>query len=145
MVLSKACEYGLRAALHLAATDPASYVPIRTVSEALGIPYPYLAKIAQTLVQHGILTSSRGAAGGIRLARAADVITLKEIVLAVDGPALFRSCVLGLPGCGDERSCPLHDEWAVVRARIETVLAQTTLAALGERLAAGEGRLGTTV
>jgi Rrf2 family protein len=143
MLLSKACEYGIRATLHLAKADAATYVPIRTISEALGIPYPFLAKVVQTLTQHHVLESSRGAAGGVRLARPADRILLKEIVVAVDGPAIFHACVLGLPECGERKPCPLHEQWAPVRGEIEAMFARVTLAELARRMAAGDFRLAT--
>jgi Rrf2 family protein len=143
MLLSKACEYGIRAVLHLATALPGAYVPIRTVSEALGMPYPFLAKVVQTLTQASVLESSRGAAGGVRLARPADRLALREIVLAVDGPAIFHACVLGLPGCGERKPCPLHDQWAPMRGEIEAMFGRMTLAELARRMAAGDFRLAT--
>ncbi|NNF57855.1 MAG: Rrf2 family transcriptional regulator [Rhodothermaceae bacterium] len=133
-MLSKSCEYGLRAALHLASVAPGTYVPIRDVSTALGIPYHFLAKIAQAMIQQKILASTRGPHGGVRLARAADQITLNAIVLALDGPAIFEECVLGLPGCGTQQPCPLHDQWAPARERVRAMFVETTLDELATRI-----------
>ncbi len=141
MLLSRACEYGLRAALYLAATPDAGYVAIRTVSDALGIPYPFLAKIVQTLAQHGVLTSSRGPAGGIALARQASQIPLREIVAAIDGDGVFTQCVLGLPGCGEQKPCPLHEQWAPTRERIRRMFDDVSLASLAERVRSDDFRL----
>src|SRR5690606_11732767 len=134
MLLSKSCEYGLRAALHLATTTAAGYVPIREVSTALGIPYHFLAKIAQVLIQGGLLDSTRGPHGGVRLARPAERIKLSEIVLLLDGPAVFEECVLGLPGCGVQRPCPLHAGWAPARERVRAMFERTSLAELAQRI-----------
>lgn len=133
-LLSKSCEYGLRAALHLASPTTEGYVSIRDVSAALGIPYAFLAKIAQAMIAAGLLDSTRGPHGGIRLARAADRITLRDIVLALDGPALFEACILGLPDCGTQRACPLHDQWTPARTQIAAMFETTTLATLGQRI-----------
>lgn len=141
MLLSKSCEYGLRAALHLASSPGTGYVAIREISEALGIPYHFLAKIVQAMIQQGLLESTRGPGGGVRLARSATRITLHDIVLALDGPALFEACVLGLPGCGTQQPCPLHEQWAATRGRVRTLFADTTLAALAERIQAQNLRL----
>lgn len=141
MLLSKSCEYGLRAALYLASGAPDAYVPIRDVSTALGIPYHFLAKIAQAMIQQGLLGSTRGPNGGIRLARPADQITLYEIVRALDGPAIFETCVLGLPGCGTQQPCPLHDRWAPAREQVRAMFAQTPLAELAARIKAHDFRL----
>lgn len=141
MLLSKRCEYGIRAALHLAAEEPSGYVATRDVSAALGIPYPYLAKITQDLIAAGLLTSQRGPAGGVALARPPSRITLEEIVLALDGPAVFAACVLGLPGCGEQRPCPLHEQWGETRERIHRMFERATLAAMAERIQADGLRL----
>lgn len=141
MLLSKSCEYAIRTALHLAAAGSASYTAVREISSALNIPYHFLAKTVQTLIQAGLFESMRGPHGGIALARPADQIRLEEIVLAVDGPAVFRECVLGLPGCGDRKPCPLHDQWAPARTQVERMFGAATLADTAARIQAGDFRL----
>ncbi|MDX1420319.1 MAG: Rrf2 family transcriptional regulator [Rubricoccaceae bacterium] len=141
MVLSKSCEYGLRAALHLASAAPGAYTPIRDVSAALGISYPFLAKIAQAMIQQGLLESTRGPHGGVRLARSPRRITLDDIVRALDGPALFEACVLGLPGCGTRQPCPLHEQWTLARQQVQALFTQTTLDVLATRIQEGGVRL----
>lgn len=111
------------------------------MSTKLGIPYPFLAKIMQTLIQHGLVESTRGPNGGVRLARPAAQITLREIVLALDGAAIFEACVLGLPGCGVEQPCPLHDQWAPARDRVRAMFEETTLADLAARIRSSDFRL----
>lgn len=130
MMLSKSCEYGLRAALYLASLDEEGYVPISTISEELDISFPFLTKIFQKLNDAGLLTSQRGPKGGVALTKTADEVTLYEIVVAIDGDDLFQECVLGLPGCGDAEPCPLHDEWAEERSRLETLFRNASLAEL---------------
>jgi Rrf2 family protein len=129
----------------VAAAEPGAFIAVREISAALGIPYPFLAKIVQTLTGAGLFRSMRGPTGGVTLARPARRITLKDIVLAVDGPAVFRACVLGLPGCGDRKPCPLHDAWAPARARIERMFAEATLADTAARIQAGDFRLAALV
>lgn len=141
MLLSKRCEYGLRAALYLATEDLDGYVAIRDVSRALGIPYHFLAKIVQDLIGAGLLTSHRGPAGGVALARPTTRITLREIVLALDGPGVFTACVLGLPGCGLQRPCPLHDQWAETRDRFHRMFEEATLGSMAARIKANGFRL----
>ena len=141
MLLSKSCEYAIRAALHVASADRAGYTPVREISGALGIPYPFLAKIVQALTQAGLFQSMRGPSGGIALGRPAAQITLEEIVVAVDGPAVFEECVLGLPGCGDRKPCPLHDQWAPARGQVHRLFGSATLADTASRIQAGDFRL----
>ncbi len=131
MLLSKTCEYGLRAMLHLAATSPDGYKAVRVISSELDISFHFLTKIFQQLTRSGLLMSYRGPNGGVKLARESSEITLKEIVVAIEGPELFTECVLGLPGCGDERPCPMHHSWAVVRTELERMLDHKNLEKLG--------------
>ena len=141
MLLSKACEYGIRTALHLSSCATCGNVPVRSVSDALGIPYHFLAKVVQTLTQKGIVASTRGPKGGISLARPAYQIKLREIVVAVDGPRIFTECVLGLPNCGSDKPCPLHADWTGARDRIHRMFDHVSLAEIAERMEAGDFRL----
>jgi len=141
MLLSKACEYGIRSVLYLTDGPTGTYVPIRSISDALGIPYHFLAKVVQTLAQADVLTSSRGPNGGIALARPASQISLKEIVVALDGDDIFTECVLGLPGCGARKPCPLHEQWAPARDRIHRMFDHVSLAEMAERMEAHDFRL----
>jgi Rrf2 family protein len=131
----------MRAAVYLAARPAGGFTSVREVSQALRIPYPFLAKIAQTLTRAGLLRTLRGPTGGVTLARPAGDIALKDIVLAIDGPNVFRECVLGLPGCGDQRPCPLHAQWAGARARIEAMLGEASLADIAQATAINDFRL----
>ncbi|GAB5537264.1 MAG: Rrf2 family transcriptional regulator [Rubricoccaceae bacterium] len=141
MLLSKACEYGIRAVLYLTDAHAEGYVPVRAISETLSIPHHFLAKIIQTLTQAEVLTSHRGPTGGVALSRPASEITLEEVVVAIDGDALFTECVLGLPGCGHEKPCPLHTQWATARDRVHRLFQNVTLAAMSDRMEDGDYRL----
>ncbi|QXD16121.1 Rrf2 family transcriptional regulator [Rhodocaloribacter litoris] len=134
MLLSKSAEYGLRATLYLTALEPEGYVAIREISKELDISFHFLTKILQKLTEAGLIRSFRGPKGGVALARSPDRITLYDIVVAIDGPELFTECVLGLPGCGEHRLCPLHDAWRVERGRLQALLTGTTLATLAARI-----------
>ena len=141
MLLSKSCEYGIRATLHLATLKREGYVSIREISEELEISFHFLTKIFQKMTQAGLLESFRGPNGGIMLARPQSQITLLDIVLAIDGPDLFRECVLGLPGCGNQKPCPMHERWATERQRLEAMFGRTTLAEMSENIETYEFRL----
>lgn len=138
-MLSKSCEYGLRAMLYLASLDKDGYVPIGTISDELDISFPFLTKIFQKLNDAGLLTSQRGPKGGVALTQAPDEVSLYEIIVAIDGNELFEECVLGLPGCGDAQPCPLHNHWSQERDRVEALFRGTSLQELPEvRLASLE-------
>jgi len=142
MLLSKGCEYGLSAAMYLASIEQNGYVPIRTISEHLDISYPFLTKVLQKLNEAGHIASMRGPNGGVALSRSPQQVTLKEIIVAIDGSKLFTECVLGLPGCGSGKPCPMHDQWEGVRDHLDVLFGGLSLAEAAEQGADIFGELG---
>ena len=134
MLLSRGCEYGLRAVLYLTSLNADGFVPIRTLSDELDIEFHFLTKQFQQLSEAGLIHSQRGPKGGIALAQAPDRITLLDIVLAIDGEDLFRECVLGLPGCGERKPCPLHGSWATERERLRMMFMATSLSEMAKQI-----------
>lgn len=127
MLLSKSCEYGIRATLRVAMHEDDEYVPIRVISGEVGMSAHFLTKILQQLTRAGIMKSFKGPKGGVALAKPASKVRLIDIVSAIDGPQLFEECMLGLPGCGQRKPCPLHDRWMVERGRLTALFESTTL------------------
>ncbi len=138
MILSKACSYGLRAVIYLARNERPGYVPIRELAHEVGLSFHFLTKILQSMTAAGLLESHKGPRGGVALAREADAVTVYDVIAAVDGVSVFSECILGLPDCGSDHPCPLHDRWAQHRSKIEEMVRRETIAAL----ARDAGRLG---
>ena len=143
-LLSRSCEYGLRASLYLASLNHHRHVPIRQIAEALDISGMFLTKIFQQLTAAGIMESLRGPTGGVTFAKPLDDITLRDLIDAIDGPELFEECVLGLPGCGHAKPCPFHKQWTVERDRLNALFSQTTLADVADDINRTNPRLRAT-
>ncbi|MDX1586150.1 MAG: Rrf2 family transcriptional regulator [Balneolaceae bacterium] len=133
MLLSSSCVYGLRASLYLAANQNGDYISIGEMSDKLDISFHFLTKTLQQLTNAGLMESQKGPKGGVRLTKKGSNITLYEVVEAIDGSDLFTECALGLPGCGREKPCPIHDQWADARDGIRDMLQETTLIELAEK------------
>ncbi|HMP76126.1 MAG TPA: Rrf2 family transcriptional regulator [Kiritimatiellia bacterium] len=141
-ILSTRCIYALRAVMHTAmATREKPYVSIRAMAKELDMPFHFLTKVLQDLTRHGLLTSSRGVAGGVALARRPEDISLLSIVELMEGPEVFTRCLLGLEGCGDRKPCPLHKKWAAERKRLRALFARTRLSDITRGLMAQTLRL----
>lgn len=140
-MFSSAARYALRATAHLGSLHEEGYVPARRLAEVLEIPPTFLAKVLKQLVDAGLLVAFRGPTGGVKLSRAADQISLRQIIEAVDGPAVFTECVLGLPGCGDQKPCPLHEGWAPIRTALAEEFDRQTIGSVSEAYLAGALRL----
>ena len=117
----------------MASLKNGDYIPIRVMSEKLDISFHFLTKILQQLTGAGLMESFKGPNGGIRLSKSGDEITLMEVVEAIDGRDLLTECALGLPGCGVEKPCPLHEKWADTRDNIRHMLENTTLIELAKK------------
>lgn len=126
MIFSRPCKYAIRAFTSLAVA-PGGAARAEEIAQAENIPLPILSKVLQELVRKGLLESRRGPGGGFRLARRLDLITLRDVVAAIDGLDPFYVCVTGLPGCSEETPCPLHDMWKEMRAGLMESFEKTTL------------------
>ena len=135
MIYSKACEYAIRALTYLARTEDGQPAQAQEIARVEKLPLPVLGKILQELVRKGILGSRRGPGGGFRLARRANLITLRDVVAAMDGLDHFHTCAAGLPMCGDDAPCPLHDSWKIIRTQILKDLETTTVAQMAQAVA----------
>jgi Rrf2 family protein len=128
MLYTTPCEYAIRALAYLA--GPAVDRPVRRheIARAENIPSPLLGKILEKLACSRLLESRRGPGGGFRLARRPELITLRDVVSAIDGLDHFQECAVGLERCADDAPCPLHDTWKGLRTQFMHYLETTTVA-----------------
>ena len=127
MLLPQTAEYALRAVLHIAAYDRP--VRVAEIATALDVPQNYLSKTLHQLARAGILASTRGPAGGFRLARPAERLTLQRVV-STFATAGGRRCLLGHGTCGEIPTCAVHTRWAPVAAQMRDFYEATTVADL---------------
>lgn len=133
MKVSAKSEYACLAMLALARQGPDDPpVRIREISAAHGIPGRYLVQILLQLKASGLVTSTRGAAGGYRLTRPAARISLGEVLTAVDGP--------DAPSRPSQKPAAraLAAVWEHVRAAERAVLDATSIAQIAELTAPHE-------
>lgn len=135
MIYSKPCEYAIRALAFLARFPQVGGTQGAAIAEGEGLPAPVLGKVLQELVRKGLLESRRGPGGGFRLARRPQLITLRDVVAAIDGLDQFLECAVGLERCSDESPCPLHDTWKALRGQMMNYLEVTTLADMAAAVA----------
>ncbi len=80
MQLTRFTDYSIRVLLHVGARDPGDLSSIAEIAQAYDISRNHLMKVVQDLGQGGFLETVRGRKGGLRLGRAADRITIGQIV-----------------------------------------------------------------
>jgi Rrf2 family protein len=137
MKLSVRGEYALRALLVLALSPEQNVVRIQTISEQQNIPKRFLEQILNDLKAAGIVESRRGVAGGYRLARRPEDITLASVVRHIEGALAPVSCVserfYEKCSCPDESRCAIRSVMKEVREAVVKIMERVTVAQLSER------------
>ncbi|MBS1562269.1 MAG: Rrf2 family transcriptional regulator [Bacteroidetes bacterium] len=133
MILSKSCVYGIQAAIYVAAQGGKDYVAISQIAEHLNISFHFLTKVLQQFTQAGIMLSYRGPRGGVSLSKTPSNFSLYDLISAIDGTKVFTECMLGLPGCGHDEPCPVHEHWVELRLKFTSVAKKTTLSSLAAK------------
>ncbi|MFN0133956.1 MAG: RrF2 family transcriptional regulator [Phycisphaerales bacterium] len=126
-MMSQAAGYAATALGYVAAAGGRPTL-VKDIADATDIPAPYLAKIIQTLARRGVVTTQRGIGGGVILARPASEISLYDLCIALDDPAVETRCMMGIAACSDDRACPCHGFWTKHRAASLDFLRSQTVA-----------------
>lgn len=133
LTLSKRGDYVVRSALCLArAYESGEHRKIREVVAEMDVPQTFASQILADLVRAGLATSRAGKAGGYRLARPPEEMSLLEVVEAGEGPLRPDRCALGEGPCRWESVCPLHEIWGAATGALRETLGGTSLATLAE-------------
>ncbi|MCS2148052.1 Rrf2 family transcriptional regulator [Scandinavium sp. H11S7] len=90
---SSGVEYGIHSLMSMVdANGDAREMSVRELAELQNVPYDYLAKIFTRLSRAGLVVSTEGKGGGFRLARASELISVLDIVQAIDGDKSMFEC-----------------------------------------------------
>ncbi len=129
MRISAKADYAVRAAVELAS---AGDEPVKgeKLAESQQIPLQFLEHILLELKHARIVRARRGARGGYWLAKAAEEITLADVIRAVEGPLANIQDLAPEQTEYPGNAAPLRDVWIAVRASLRRVLEQVTLADL---------------
>ncbi|MEO1078733.1 MAG: Rrf2 family transcriptional regulator [Pseudomonadota bacterium] len=123
MKIGKGVEWAAHTCALLALLPAGSALPGDALADFLGVPPPYLAKQLQALSRAGIVSAKRGVAGGYRLSRLPETVSLWDITAAIEGTKpSFRCTEVRRSGpCGaspDECARPCSIAAAFQRAEI---------------------------
>ncbi|WP_374528826.1 SUF system Fe-S cluster assembly regulator [Novosphingobium sp.] len=105
------------------------------LAEETGLPVPTVQKLVSRLTAAGLLRSSRGVGGGLKLARPAAAITLADIIEAVEGPIALTPCVdTARNDCALDGGCTVKPHWGIVGNAVRSALADVPLTRLAEQV-----------
>lgn len=132
MQITRQADYAIRAVYYLAELGPERRAATSHIAQEQRIPPSFLAKIVSQLSIAGLLQTSRGARGGVSLARTADSISLLEVIEAIDGPILLNECVVDSGACTFGESCPMRSVFCEAHAELVGRMENTTFGGLLE-------------
>ena len=137
MKLSLRGEYALRALLVLGLNYKQSVLRIQSISQQQNIPKRFLEQILNDLKSAGVVESKRGVAGGYRLARAPEEISLATVIRHIEGALAPVSCVserfYEKCSCPDEAGCAIRSVMKEVRDAVVNILEKLSVADLCAR------------
>jgi Rrf2 family protein len=131
--ITRQADYALRAVMEVATLEDGERMPTAIIAERQKIPLPFLAKIVSQLSVKGVLEATRGAGGGVRLARDPQTITMRDVVEAIDGPITVNRCAIDPAVCEFSSTCPVCEVFVEARGMLVERLESTDFAQLNAR------------
>ena len=128
MQITRQADYALRAMLYLAQLEPAQRAATSQIADKQRIPPSFLAKIISQLSIAGLIHTSRGARGGVTIAREPSEISLLEVVESIDGPILLNECTEDTSVCPFGENCAIRDLWCNAQDELVNRLRSTSFA-----------------
>ena len=132
VIISARTEYACIAVLALAARYSSDQpVRIREIADPHGIPSRFLVQILLQLKGAGIVESTRGSAGGYKLARVPEEITLGQVMGVIDGQS---SQIKSSTAASTAATRVLLDSWQKIASLEQEKLGEITFAQLAQKL-----------
>ena len=131
--MSKLTDYAIVILAHLARSKDT--LTAHELAARSRVPLPTVSKLAKELSKAGLVVSHRGRNGGYGLARPAEMISVAEIVEALEGPIALTECTQGHQSCELEATCLAKASWDPVSRAIHGALERLPLSAIAPRRA----------
>lgn len=126
--VSKIIDYGTLVLTHMA-SDPQRVFSAADLAATLGLGQPVVSKVLKALAQREIVKSTRGARGGYSLARAAEEISIADIIDALDDqPFGLTECTANPGACNVEAACNIRSNWQRINAIVRRTLERISIA-----------------
>ena len=129
MRLTTKGRFAVTAMIDLALRGEAGPVALASVSERQKISLSYLEQLFGKLRRYKLVDSVRGPGGGYCIARPLTMVTVADIIRAVDEQLDATQCG-GRENCHDEHRCMTHDLWSTLNSKMYEYLSSVTLADL---------------
>ena len=129
--LGKMTDYGLVLMSQIASRPRKELHTARDLAIECHLPLPTVSKLLKRLLGSGLLASHRGIKGGYSLAREPHLISLAEIISALEGPLALTECSTEIVGlCDLEPSCPIKNNQRIISQVLRGALEKVMLSDL---------------
>jgi Rrf2 family transcriptional regulator, cysteine metabolism repressor len=130
MKISSRTEYGIRVLVTLARQTDGACLSLAQIAKREKLPHAYLEQLVRDLRQAGLVTATRGSAGGYTLGRDPAAIRMADAVRALEGPLLEMPCagIDTLEACDRPQPCSVHEVFQRVFEALDGALGATSLA-----------------
>ncbi|MFO0553116.1 MAG: Rrf2 family transcriptional regulator [Polyangiaceae bacterium] len=134
MILTRASKLALYALTEMA-RNPDGLVSASAIATRYDVSENHIAKVLQRLCRSELVESVRGAGGGYRLARAANLITMADVVTSIEGPIQIDACddcpLRSDDGaCREQATCSTHNLLSELASHVSYTLQSVTIATL---------------
>jgi Rrf2 family protein len=137
-MFNKETEYALRGLVYIQLQNFDGKRPgIAEIAEQIDAPHFYTAKILQRLVKLGFIESQKGVGGGFFFDKKKPDLSLKQLIIAIEGGKLFFGCGFGLKQCDENNPCPLHDKYALIRNALDQLVTEENVQSLAQKTLRG--------
>ena len=132
MRLTTKGRFAVTAMIDLALHGEAGPVALAHISERQSISLSYLEQLFGKLRRYKLVESVRGPGGGYNIARPLLMVSVADIIRAVDEPLDATQCG-GRENCQDEHRCMTHELWSTLNTKMYEYLASVSLASLVDK------------
>ncbi len=132
-MISKTGIHALAAVTRIAALQNGEFAGAADIAKEIGAPQNYLGKLLKILAGNGLLVSQKGFNGGFRLARAADEISLFDVIEPIDKVSRWGNCFMSSGSCSEVEPCAVHGKWKQIREEYLGFLHDTSVADIVNR------------
>jgi FeS assembly SUF system regulator len=139
--MSRLTDYGFVVLRHFASHLETPAMNAKDVAQNTKLPLPTVTKLLKLLAKKGLLASHRGVNGGYSLSRRPDLISIAEVITALEGPIAVTECNLAAGACEKESDCPTRTHWHFINGAILEALGKIDLSKMAQNTTEPDGML----